>query len=119
MGKRILIVDDNRLFVLLTTRSLQLKGYNVESYCSIADAEKSLSPANPPDAILLDFNIGEGEVSTDFAFWLKSIFPSSRIIIISGNSPDSSTQISELLSGKTIAAYVEKPFTLSDIERFF
>lgn len=53
MAKRILLVDDDEVFLLAVSRLLEAEGYEVLRACGAAEAQSQLE-AETPDLILLD-----------------------------------------------------------------
>lgn len=56
---RLLLVDDNRLFLVTMTRALELAGYDVSSATSVSKAELWLDSHPRPDLVVLDVHMPE------------------------------------------------------------
>jgi DNA-binding response OmpR family regulator len=59
-GKTVLVVDDDASLRVLCRINLELDGYRVLDAASLADARQALA-AEPVDAMLLDFHLGDGD----------------------------------------------------------
>ncbi len=59
-GKTILVVDDDLSLRVLCRVNLELDGYRVIDAGSLSEARQALA-AEPVDAMLLDFHLGDGD----------------------------------------------------------
>jgi DNA-binding response OmpR family regulator len=60
MGRTVLVVDDDESLRVLCRVNLELDGYRVLDAGSLAEAREALA-AEPVDAMLLDFHLGDGD----------------------------------------------------------
>ncbi|MBN1823697.1 MAG: response regulator [Endomicrobiales bacterium] len=113
MGKRILIVDDEKDIVLVLKIALKKEGFEIsEAYDGLEALEKV--NAEKPDLILLDIMMPKMD-GHSVNLKLKENPETARIpvIVITGRG-----QLKELIQareGLTIVAYLEKPFTVASL----
>ena len=103
--KKVLIIEDEGDMCLLLNIMLNGKEMDVDHVKTLASAEEYLQKDNPA-VVILDNKLPDG-YGLDFIPFLKSNYPSSKIIMISGY--DASAEDAALESGAQI--FLEKPFT--------
>lgn len=107
--KKILIIDDNKAIAELI-KDVLVSSYKFEvSSCEDAtDAEKKILAGLKPDVVLLDYHIKES--TTDkFAVWLKSIMPSVKLVMISGE-PQQMRKLQKMKNDGISDGCLSKPF---------
>ena len=108
--KKLLIIEDEADICLLLNIMLKGKDIDLEHVNSLAKATEFLKNEQP-DLILLDNKLPDG-LGMDFIEFLKSNYPSIKIIMISGFLPGATKDIA-LNNGADL--YLEKPFTKETI----
>lgn len=103
---RVLIVEDDHGLNQALCYALEKAGYQAASAFSIAEA-KELYRADPPDLILLDVNLPDGE-GYEFCRWAKAAQP-IPVIFLSARDLEE-----DLLRGYDLGAedYITKPFSM-------
>jgi len=61
LSQRILLVEDDRELRATLAEALRVEGYRVDTAASLAEARALLAHAEPPDLILLDLGLPDGE----------------------------------------------------------
>jgi two-component system, OmpR family, response regulator len=107
--KKILIVEDEGDMCLLLTIMLQKKKTDIEHVKTLAAAEEYLRKEHP-DVVILDNKLPDG-FGIDFISFIKSKYPSIKIIVISGFTV--SAKDVALFNGADI--FLEKPFTKNQL----
>jgi CheY-like chemotaxis protein len=112
-AEKIMIVDDNRVFLDELNETLNLCGYDVKTVSNSNNTHK-LACRIKPDAILLDLRMN-GSNGFKVAEELKRSPETAGIPIIamSGYFPIESKGI--LLDMSNMAAGIKKPFSISDL----
>lgn len=114
--KRIVIIDDNKNLTRFLDSILKIRGYKVQSFNTLDPTEKFLkSSKDAIHAILLDYSFGNKR-GEKIARQIKEKSPQSIIIMTSGCSFSKSDSVKKLLNEKVIEAFLEKPFSFSDLE---
>ncbi len=103
--KKLLIVEDEGDMCLLLEILLTGKNLNLDHVKTIKAAEKFMQEERP-DIVILDNKLPDG-YGMEFLVYLKSDFPETKVIMISGF--DNSAKDAALESGADI--FLEKPFT--------
>ncbi|MCE5234329.1 MAG: response regulator [Mizugakiibacter sp.] len=80
--ERLLIVDDDAVFVRVLARALGARGYTV-SVAQNAAAARDAARAERPDAIVLDLKLGE-ENGLALIPELRTLAPRARILLLTG-----------------------------------
>lgn len=114
MSKRVLVIDDDPTFNAVLTRALTRRGF---SATGAADAETALQAArdDPPDAVVLDLNLGE--VSGLMLIQpLLAIAPACRIVVLTGYA-SIATAVEAIKLGAT--QYFAKPVEVEAIVAVF
>jgi DNA-binding response OmpR family regulator len=104
-AKKILIVEDEGDMCLLLNILLNGKDMELDHVNSILNAEEYLQKEQPA-VIILDNKLPDG-FGVDFISYIKTKYPSIKIIMISGY--DGSAKDVALENGADV--YLEKPFT--------
>ncbi len=112
--QKILIVDDDEGFNLVTNKLLKLVGYTTFSALSGNEATEIYNEVEP-DLVLLDRNM-EGMDGVTTAEILLEIDPLAAIVFLSGYDQRGPDGISEELRDR-IAGYISKPFELNELTR--
>jgi DNA-binding response OmpR family regulator len=110
MQKKILIIEDEGEIALLLELILKNNKTCIENAKTIASA-KSLLKADVPDLIFLDNRLPDG-FGVDFLTFLKSNYPSVKIIMIS--AMDKEAEDVALENGADV--FLNKPFTKSQLD---
>jgi CheY-like chemotaxis protein len=115
LNKRVLIVDDDAVVRLVTSRVLRNKGYEVVTAADCSEAIAAIGEGRP-DIILLDLNFpadiaSGGRISwdgVDLMFWLRRLKNArgARFIIITNGS---SQQCLERALAAGVVGYFPKP----------
>lgn len=114
---RIVIIDDNKNLISFIENILKIKGHEVQSFNTVNQAENFLkSLKDTIHAFLLDYSF-VNKSGEKLARQIKEKSPESRIIMTSGCSFSKSDCIKKLLNEKVIEAFLEKPFSFSDLEQ--
>jgi YesN/AraC family two-component response regulator len=79
----ILVVDDDCLVRTILKEVLKLNKHNVAEASNGQEALYIIDPNAPPDLIFMDYQM-PGHNGVDCAKRLKALYPSLKIIIISG-----------------------------------
>lgn len=103
--KKVLIVEDEGDMCLLLNILLNGKEMELDHVKTLLDAEEYLKKEQP-SVILLDNKLPDG-FGVDFITYVKKLYPSIKIIMISGY--DGSVKDVALDSGADV--FLEKPFT--------
>ena len=108
-GAKILVVDDNDVFLIVVSKMLSRLGYEVSSADS-AENGLSIFLENKFDVVLSDFEM-PGMDGVAFACNVKKSAPRTRVVIMTGAGKEivfsrKSTAVDEVIS---------KPFTLAEI----
>jgi DNA-binding response OmpR family regulator len=104
-AKKVLIIEDEGDMCLLLNIILNEKGLELDHVQSILAAEEYLQKEQP-SVVILDNKLPDG-FGIDFISYLKSKYPSIRIIMISGF--DASAKDVAIENGADI--FLVKPFT--------
>ncbi len=110
MGARVLIVEDDALIASSLERALGAKGYAASIAASVADAVAALT-ARPPDLVLLDLGLPDGDGST-VALHAARHHPEVPVIVLTARSEEI-----DIVLGLEAGAvdYVVKPFRLAEL----
>jgi two-component system cell cycle sensor histidine kinase/response regulator CckA len=108
-GAKILVVDDNDVFLIVVSKMLSRLGYEVSAADS-AENGLSIFLKNKFDVVLSDFEM-PGMDGVSFACSVKKSAPLTRVVIMTGAGKETvfsrkSTAVDEVIS---------KPFTLAEI----
>ena len=108
-GAKILVVDDNDVFLIVVSKMLSRLGYEVSAADS-AENGLSIFLKNKFDVVLSDFEM-PGMDGVSFACSVKKSAPRTRVVIMTGAGKEivfsrKSTAVDEVIS---------KPFTLAEI----
>lgn len=108
-AKKVLIVEDEGDMCLLLNIMLNGKEMELDHVKSLASAEEYLQKEQPP-VVILDNKLPDG-FGIDFINFIKTNYPSTKIIMISGY--DGSAKDVALFNGADI--FLEKPFTKTQL----
>jgi len=110
---RILVIDDNPAVLDLVATGLHKEGYGVLAALTGDDGLKDFILARP-DLVLLDIALPGGLDGIELLKRMRSINPTSRVVMITGNTdPTLARQALELGA----LAYVDKPFDFAYLNR--
>ena len=109
-GEKILVVDDNNIFLIVVSKMLSLLGYEVSSADSGENGLNVFRKSNF-DIVLSDYDM-PGMDGVAFACSVKNCSPRTPVVIMTGSGRESvfsrkSTAVDEVIS---------KPFTLAEID---
>src|SRR6478672_67928 len=108
-AKKVLIIEDEGDMCLLLNIMLNGKEMELDHVKSLASAEEYLQKEQPR-VVILDNKLPDG-FGIDFINFIKTNYPSVRIIMISGY--DGSAKDVALFNGADI--FLEKPFTKNQL----
>jgi CheY-like chemotaxis protein len=106
----ILIVDDNRDLLLFLERLLEEVGWNLLTADSAVEARR-LFTAHKPDAVLLDYLLGD-EDGVKLGLEFQTIFPQTQFIIMTGGIMSLEE---EIVCEERDIPILWKPFLASDV----
>jgi len=109
---RLLLVDDDEIFLSVLSRAMAKRGFEVFSSTSIAEAIEQATEAMPAMAVV-DLKL-ENESGLDLIPRLIDINPKMNIIVLTGYS-SIATAVTAIKRGA--ADYLSKPVTASDVVR--
>lgn len=106
----VLIVEDDALIASSLERALGVQGYEVSTATTVADAVAALA-ARPPDLVLLDLGLPDGDGST-VAHHAARHHPEVPVIVLTARSGEI-----DIVLGLEAGAvdYVVKPFRLAEL----
>jgi len=107
---RLLLVDDDEVFLGVLGKAMRNRGYEVISATGIADAVKLAKKARPAMAVV-DLKL-EGESGLDLIPLLIDINPEMNIVVLTGYS-SIATAVTAIKRGA--ADYLSKPVTAGDV----
>ena len=107
--KKVLIIEDEGDMCLLLNIMLNGKDMEIDHVKSLASAEEYLQKEQPR-VVILDNKLPDG-FGIDFINFIKTNYPSVRIIMISGY--DGSAKDVALYNGADL--FLEKPFTRTQL----
>jgi CheY-like chemotaxis protein len=114
VGKNILLVDDNRAFVLPMATLLRGKGFNVIDVLSLSEGRKAVERYGRfLDVCLLDYDL-DGEFSTDLAKELRAVNGKCFVVMMTGGHY-ADVGFEDLLTDGTINMFVKKPFMAREL----
>lgn len=85
-GERILVVDDDDFTRTLVGALVASLGYSLCGKAGSAATAMSLVQTPPPDAAVLDLDLGEGPTGIDLAHGLRRILPNIAIVMLTSYS---------------------------------
>jgi two-component system response regulator RegA len=107
---RLLLVDDDEIFLQVLSRSMVKRGYEVISSSGIEDAV-CRSKETMPDMAVVDLKL-DGESGLDLIPLLIDINPEMNIVVLTGYS-SIATAVTAIKRGAT--DYLSKPVTAGDV----
>jgi CheY-like chemotaxis protein len=109
-GEKILVVDDNNIFLIVVSKMLSLLGYEVSSADSGENGLNVFRKSNF-DIVLSDYDM-PGMDGVAFACSVKKCSPRTPVVIMTGSGRES------VFSRKSAAVdeVISKPFTLAEID---
>ena len=110
---RVLLVDDERDFLLATAKALSKRGLAVTTAASAEEARALLQADPGIDVAVLDVRLPDGDGHALF-LELKKISPDLAAIILTGN-PDERRSAS--LAHQGLRAYIDKPCDADTLAR--
>lgn len=108
-SKKVLIIEDEGDMCLLLNIVLNGKGLELDHVNTLLDADEYLQKEQPA-VIILDNKLPDG-FGVDFITYIKTRYPSIKIIMISGF--DASAKDVALENGADV--FLEKPFTKDQV----
>lgn len=114
-GRRLLLVDDDEAFNRVMSRALRLRGFNVLSAHSAAEAKPYVEPADRPsiEFALVDLNLG-GASGLSLVPAIKIANPSARVVVLTGYA-SISTAVEAIKLGAD--QYLAKPVAVEAVVR--
>jgi len=109
-NNRLLLVDDDEVFLKVLSNAMVKRGFDVMSSATIADAVSQAGNKNPAMAVV-DLKL-EGESGLDLIPLLIEINPEMNIIVLTGYS-SIATAVTAIKRGAS--DYLSKPVTASDV----
>lgn len=111
---RIVVVEDDAAMLSLLKDFLELQGHNAEVFSAAKSALAMLqrSAEAGVDLIISDIHM-PGMDGIEFVSGLKQTHPNTPVILISAFGTDSTAHIAKRAGA---AAYLNKPFKLSDLK---
>jgi K+-sensing histidine kinase KdpD len=114
MKAKILLVDDEESFGVITTNLLTLKGHDVTYVCSAEEGLQYLEKNQDTDIVLLDIDLGEGMSGTEALPVITETFPSIQVVMITSNTTlDTGLECMK----KGAFDYLTKPFKNPELEK--
>lgn len=113
VSNKVLIVDDDRMTVLIIEKYLKEKGFNVTGVNSAIEGMEILKKENF-GFIISDINMPEIN-GLEFLIWLREYSPYSKVIMITALNSD---KIKDFATSKGILGYFNKPVSLKELEQF-
>ena len=106
----VLIVDDDRSFLLRLARAMEMRGFAVNTAESVADGLAAVESATPAYAVV-DMRLGDG-TGLDVICALKKAKPGARAIVLTGYG-NIATAVTAVKLGAV--DYLAKPADADDI----
>ena len=110
MSLRVLLVEDDRELRTTLCEALRVEGYQVSTAASLADARALLAHAQPPDLLLLDLGLPDGEGETLLMQLRRD--QTLPVLVISAREQDG-LKVRLLDAGAD--DYLVKPFSVSEL----
>lgn len=107
---RLLLVDDDEIFLGVLGKAMDRRGYDVMSSCTIADAVSQARKTMPAMAVV-DLKLA-GESGLDLIPLLIDINPEINIVVLTGYS-SIATAVTAIKRGAS--DYLSKPVTAGDV----
>jgi len=114
MTIHVLVIDDDPTFNAVLSRALTRRGYGVSS-ATEAEQALSVARAQPPDAVVLDLNLGSSS-GLQLIRPLLDIAPDCRIVVLTGYA-SIATAVEAVKLGAT--QYFAKPIEVEAIVAVF
>ena len=108
-GKRLLIVEVDRIVRDAVSRLFVYRGWEVERAASIADGLTKLVPA--PDCLLMEVRCQDRPVA-DLIRQAQASGPPARVVVFTGFGQD---ELRERLDGQTVDAVIQKPACANEL----
>ncbi len=118
IGKKLLVIEDDKILVKLLVRSFQPEGVEVDAINSFAAASEKLDSADVSEwlknyyMLVLDVNLGDGS-GFDILSKMRKAGLDIPVIILSGNASETD-RIAGLETGAD--DYLCKPFSLKELK---
>ncbi len=112
VDKSLLIVDDDKPFLQRLARAMELRGFEVETACSVADGKAMVDQRAPAHAVV-DMRLGDGN-GLDVVEHLRQKRPEARIIVLTGYG-NIATAVTAVKLGAT--DYLSKPADADEVMR--
>jgi DNA-binding response OmpR family regulator len=111
MKKHILSIDDEADIRELLQEALSMRGYRV-SATGQPDEAKRIVKEDPPDLVIMDFQIEEGD-GFIMIQEVKKLAPNTPILLLTGAVFDKQVVRETIL--KTVSSYLDKTASLAEI----
>jgi two-component system sensor histidine kinase/response regulator len=111
---KILIIDDDESFDVITTNLLKLDGHDVTYTCSAEEGLQFLEKNQDTDIVLLDIDLGAGMSGTEALPVITETYPFFQVVMITSN-----TTLGTALECMKKGAfdYLTKPFKKPELEK--
>ncbi|PCH80278.1 MAG: two-component system response regulator [Hyphomicrobiales bacterium] len=109
-NNRLLIVDDDHIFLTRLARAMETRGFQVETAESVAEG-KAKATHNPPHFAVVDMRLGDGN-GLDVIEYLRRYAPDARSIMLTGYG-NIATAVTAVKLGAT--DYLAKPADADDV----
>ena len=109
-GEKILVVDDNNIFLIVVSKMLSLLGYEVSSADSGENGLNVFRKSNF-DIVLSDYDM-PGMDGVAFACSVKKCSPRTPVVIMTGSGRESVF----FRKSSAVDDVISKPFTLAEID---
>jgi CheY-like chemotaxis protein len=111
-GKRVLIVDDERVLVLDLQRTLRMLGYRVDATAASGEEALRIADAAPPDIVLMDLRLRGRMDGIETALQLRTNH-SFGLIYLTGGVDDEQRARAERT---TPDAWLAKPYSQAKLQ---
>jgi len=112
MSLRVMLVEDDRELRTTLKGALRVEGYEVDSAASLAEGLALLAHGEPPDLLLLDLGLPDGEGERLLAALRQQQRSSTPVLVISAREADGQ-KVRLLDAGAD--DYLVKPFSVSEL----
>lgn len=109
MGKKILIIDEERDLCALIERAMSRDGFEIDCAYSLEEAGKKLEGG--PDIIILDHNLPDG-LGLDYLHSNRDAFHDAGIIMVTA---DADPEIRLEAKNEGVLGFLQKPFSMREI----
>lgn len=108
--RTLLLVDDDRAFLIRLERAMKARGFDVRVAASVAEGLEQ-AKSSPPDYAVVDLRLEDGN-GLDVVAQIKELRPDSRVVILTGYG-NIATAVTAVKSGAI--DYLAKPADADDV----